>query len=96
MGVIDNRLETHHPHIPKCQSITHYSPQYKDFIYTQNTKVESAMLTSLNLLSDYKDVKPKIMICQISKSNNKPTLMKVSNYCYELHELHRNACTSYA
>ena len=65
-------------------------------MYTQNIKLKRAMLASLNILNDDKDGESKIQICQMSQSNNKPTLMKVSNYGYNLHELHRKACTPYA
>ena len=65
-------------------------------MYTQNIKLERAMLASLSILKDDKDEESKIQICQMSQSNNKRTLMKVSNYGYKLQELHRKACTPYA
>ena len=49
-------------------------------MYTQNIKLERAMLASLDILKDDKDEESKIQICQMSQSNNKRTLMKVSNY----------------
>ena len=65
-------------------------------MYTQNIKLEKAMLASLSILKDDKDEESKIQICQMSQSNNKRTLMKVSNYEYKLQELHRKTCTPYA
>ena len=65
-------------------------------MYTQNIKLERAMLASLSILKDDKDEESKIQICQMSQSNNKRTLMKVSNYGYKLQELHKKACTPYA
>ena len=64
-------------------------------MYTQNIKLERAMLASLSILKDDKDEESKIQICQMSQSNNKRTLMKVSNYGYKLQELHKKACTPY-
>ena len=65
-------------------------------MYTQNIKLERAMLASLSILKDDKGEESKIQICQMSQSNNKRTLMKVSNYGYKLQELHRKTCTPYA
>ena len=67
---------------------------YKGCTYIHKITSESAILASMELLSDYKDVKSKILICRISQSNNKSTLMKVSTYGDNLHEAHRNTNTT--
>ena len=96
LRIIDTILETHHEYIPKAKLFTQYNSNIKALYLYTKCLIERAMLASIATLKDDKDEESKIQKCQMSKSNNKRNLMKVSNYGYKLQELHKKACSPYA